>query len=180
MADQTSTSNLEEIGTAAHLMMEAVDRASQELETTVKASGNHLQTFSQTLTNNFENQLTKLANRTLKNVEKNSEELTARKEDFAERLIELEQMEISKLIHSSKEVRQELNLALQKAVNVVSQLVEEQVKTLRPLVLNQHENFANLERTETGTIRQYIEEGKTGLNEKETALEKSLETGAGF
>src|SRR5579872_6576179 len=105
MVDSNSTSNLEEIGTAAHLMMEAVDRASQELERAVKASGEHLQAFNQTLTNNFANKLAKLANRTLRNVDKNSEELTARKEDFAERLIELEQTEIGGLIRTSKEVR---------------------------------------------------------------------------
>ena len=56
MAEETRH-DLEQIGTAAHLMMEAVDRASQELERTVKASGEHLQAFDQTLTNNFANKL---------------------------------------------------------------------------------------------------------------------------
>ena len=174
MLDQNKNDNLEEIGTAAHLMMEAVDKASQELERTVKASGNHLQAFNQTLTDNFTNQLAKLANRTLRNVDKNSEELTARKEDFAERLAELEQTEISTLVQSSKEVRQELNLALQKAVNLISQLVEDQVKTLRPLVLSQHEDFSSLAEEETKVGQQFIEEGKISLNEKETTLEKDL------
>jgi len=175
MVDESSTSNnLEEIGTAAHLMMDAVDKANQELERTVTASGNHLQAFNQTLTNNFANQLTKLAGRTLRNADKNREELTARKEDFAERLAELEQMEISALVQTSKEVRQELSLALQTAVDLVSQLVEDQVKTLRPLVLSQHENFSNLEQKETETVQQFIEEGKSNLNEKENALEKDL------
>ena len=174
MVDPTSTSNLEEIGTAAHLMMEAVDKANQELERTVTASGNHLHAFNQTLTNNFANQLTKLASRTLRNVDKNNEELTARKEDFAERLAELEEMEISTLIETSKEVRQELNHSLQKAINLVSQLVEDQVKTLRPLVLSQHENFANLGQKETDTVHQFIEESKNSLDAKETAIEKDL------
>jgi hypothetical protein len=174
MTDPSSTQNLEEIGTAAHLMMEAVDRASQELEGAVKASGDHLQSFNQTLTNNFVNKLTKLANRTLRNVDKNSEELSARKEDFAERLIELEQTEIGSLVRASKEVRQELELSLQQVVKVVSELVEEQAKTLRPLVLSQHENFSNLAKNETEKSLQFIEDSKSSLGAKETTLEKEL------
>ena len=52
MAEETRH-DLEEIGTAASLMMDAVDKASQDLEDTVRSSANYLQAFHQTLANNF-------------------------------------------------------------------------------------------------------------------------------
>ena len=129
---EDSGNNLEEIGTAAHLMMEAVDKASQELETTVKSCTERLQAFSDTLCSNFINQLTRLTEKALRADARSSAELQARKEDFAERLAELEQSEISRLFQASKEVRQEINLSLQKTVSVISQLVEEQAKDIAP------------------------------------------------
>jgi len=171
---EDSGNNLEEIGTAAHLMMEAVDKASQELETTVKSCTERLQFFSETLSNNFASQLTRLTDKALRADSRSSAELQARKEDFAERLAELEQSEINRLFQASKEVRQEINVSLQRAVTVISQLVEEQAKTLLPIARSRHESFANLCKTETVSMQQFVADGKSRLSEKESGFEKNL------
>ncbi len=166
--------NLEEIGTAAHLMMEAVDKASQELETTVKSCTERLQAFNETLSNNFVNQLTRLTDKALRADARSSSELNARKAHFAERLAELEQSEINRLFQASKEVRQEINLSLQKAVGSISQLVDEQAKTLLPIALSRHESFSSLCKTEIEAMKKAATQGKDRLSEKEIDFNKNL------
>ena len=172
--DETSTSNLEEIGTAAHLMMEAVDKASHELERTVTSSHEYLQSFSQTLGKNFIQHLAKLSEEAQRTANKNSEEMQARKEDFAERLIELEHTEINSLMQASKEVRHELNLSLQKTIDEISQLIEKQVETLQPLVQTQHESLTTISKTECAAIQKLMAESKNALSGNESILKKDL------
>ncbi len=173
MAEETKQ-DLEEIGTAAHLMMEAVDQASQDLETTVKSSADYLQTFNQTLAQNFAQQLTRMLENSARATDKGVEELQARKEDFVERLMELEQTEIETLVGVGKDVRQEIDSSVRKALASISQLVEEQVDALLPIALDQHENFSNLIDKESGDLRKVAEEGIISISGKENTSIKWL------
>ncbi len=166
--------NLEQIGTAAHLMMEAVDKASQDLEATVKSSTEHLQAFNKSLADNFAQQLTKLVENALRASDKGAEELEARKEDFVERLLEIEQTEMETLVRVGKEIRHELDLSLRQAVTMISQLVEEQIQTLRPLAMNQHENFSSLIDKESETLKKVAREGAVNVANKQALFNKQL------
>jgi len=166
--------DLEEIGTAAHLMMEAVDKAGHDLEKTVKASTEHLQTFNQILAKNFAQQLAKMAEIALTTADKGMEELQARKEDFVERLMQLEQAEIETLVRTGKEVRQELELSLRNTLGTISQLVEEQISTLRPIAMNQHESFSSLAVHESDVLKRVAKEGATSIANKESLFTKQL------
>ncbi len=173
MAEETRY-NLEEIGTAAHLMIEAVDKASQQLEATVKSSTEHLETFNKTLAKNFGQQLTKLAENALRVSDKGIEELEARKEDFVERLLELEQTEIETLVKVGKEIRQELDQSLRSAIGNISRLVEDQINTLQPIAMNQHENFSSLIDSESETLKHAAKQGIVNIADKQSFFSQQL------
>ena len=173
MAEETRH-DLEEIGTAAHLMMEVVDKASQDLEVTVKSSADYLQSFNQTLAQNFTQQLTRMVENSARATDKGVEELQARKEDFVERLMELEQTEIETLVRVGKEVRQEIDSSLRNAVAAIALLVEEQIDDLRPIAMDQHENFSSLMDKESEDLNKVAEEGIINISSKENLSIKKL------
>ncbi len=164
----------DKVGTAAHLMMEAVDKASQDLEVTVKSATDYLQNFNKTSAQNFAQQLSRLVENAVRATDKGAEELQARKEDFVERLMELEQTEIESLVRIGKEVRQEIDSSLRYAVSAISLLVEEQIDALKPIAMDQHENFSSLIDEESEDLKKLAEEGIINISSKENLSLKRL------
>lgn len=153
----------EEVGSAAHLMMAAVDKAGKDLEATVRSSTEYLQAFNKTLEHNFVQQLLRIVENAQNMADKGIGELQARKENFVERLAELEESEIDTLVRVGKEIREELELSLRKAVSELSSLVEEQVDTLRPMAMDQHENFSMQISEKLQTINNLAEECRLNM-----------------
>ncbi len=168
MAEETRH-DLEEIGTAAHLMMEAVDKASQDLEATVKSSSDYLQSFNDTLAQNFAQQLTRMVENSARATDKGVEELQARKEDFFERLMELEQTELETLAKVGKDVRQEIDASVRKALAAISQLVEEQIEAVIPIAMDRHESFSSLVEQEGKDLKKLAEEGIINIASRENS-----------
>ncbi len=66
-------------------------------------------------------------------VDASVEDLVIRKEDFAERLADLERSEIETVLLASREIRQQLTNRAQQATDAISAVVEEQLNQLRML-----------------------------------------------
>jgi hypothetical protein len=180
MADENA--NKAEIGSATHLMIEALEKASTELDKTVKASVEQLNTFNAALEKVFATHLAKLAERSAGSVDANVEDLVARKEDFAERLGQLERAEMDSLVASARAIRGELSARTQSAAESISKLVEEQMEQLRLLTDNPQAHFKEFGDEQIVLIGGFADTHKAQLDSQQseqqshlTIVEKSMD-----
>jgi hypothetical protein len=143
------------IGSATHLMIEALEKASTELEKTVRASIEQLSAFNDLIEKNFHSQLSKLAERSAGSVDSNVEDLVIRKEDFSERLKELERTEVETIASGAREVRQQLALRSQQVTEAISQIVDEQLGQLRSLIENPQAHFVEFGSSQVDSAKNF-------------------------
>ncbi len=171
---EASAGRVDGIGSATHLMIEALEKASLELDKAVKASQEQLNGFSSIIEKNFSNRLTKLAERAASSVESSVEDVLIRKDEYADRLQELERAELEAIITTAREVREQLAETAQKASDSISQLVEEQMGQLRTLVENPQEHFAEFSDVQIESIGKYGNENKGKIEQSEQNCEERI------
>ena len=88
--------------------------------------------------------------------------------------MELEQSEIESLVRVGKEVRQEINSSLHKALSAVSTLVEQQIEDLKPIVMDQHEDFSILVKNESENLEKISDQEIFSLSDKERSCVSKL------
>jgi vacuolar-type H+-ATPase subunit H len=177
MADE-SASRVEGIGSATHLMIEALEKASVQLDQTVKSSIEQLSAFNEQLQRNFLSQLAKLAERSAGTVESSIEDIVIRKEDHAERLSELERTEMETVVACARDFRQQIAIRSQQVTDSISKVVEEQMSQLRSLIENPGEHFSDFGDAKIESIGKYGEENKTKIEQAEQESEKRISTQA--
>jgi len=177
MADENAN-RVEGIGSATHLMIEALEKASIQLDQTVKASVEQLNAFNDGLQRNFSSQLSKLAERSAGSVDSSIEDIVIRKEDYGERLSELERTEMETVIAAARDFRQQIAIRSQQVTESVSQVVEEQMAQLRSLIENPHEHFSEYGESQIQNIGKYGEENKAKIEHSEQESEKRISSQA--
>jgi phosphotransferase system IIB component len=169
-----ASSNTNESGSATNLMMEALEKASIELDKTVNSSAEQLKTFNQSLEKLFSGQLSKLADKAASTVEENLDDLIARKEDYADKLGELTRQEASSIVLAARDVRQELAMLSQKTSSAVSEFVEEQIIQLSTLIDEPQKMLIELGESETATLNKVALKNKEKINEQQSEHEKRI------
>jgi hypothetical protein len=169
-----SAKNVDGVGSAANLMIEALDKASNELDKTVTSSVEQLNAFNDALEKNFAGRLNKLAEKALTVVDSSVEDLVVRKEDFAERLADLERAEIEAVVLAARDVYQQLTLRARQATESVSRVVEEQMTQLRTLTENPQAELIDLSHKQIEQVNNFIQSGKSKIESQEGDCEKTI------
>jgi len=161
-------------GSAANLMAEALDNSMAELDKTVKACIEQLNSFNENLEKSLTNQLQKVTEQASNFVESTTEDLTTRREDLVDRLTEFERTEIETVVSAARDVRQQVAARAQQANDSIARLVEEQLQELRQLVANPESRFSEFGQKSVEGIKNTAVESKDTIEDRGTELEKDL------
>src|ERR1700678_294141 len=91
-----------------NLMAEALNKASSELDKTVKACLDQLQSYNEGLEKSLKTQLSKLIEQSKNFIESNIEDLSTHREELIDRLMEFERSEIETMVSAARDVRQQV------------------------------------------------------------------------
>jgi uncharacterized protein YukE len=158
----------------ANMMAEALDKASQELEKTVKACLDQLQSFNENLEKSLATQLQKVVEQSKNFVESNIEDLSTHREELVDRLLEFERSEIETMVSAARDVRQQVSARALQASEVISRLVEEQVTELRALIENPEHNFKDFSTINQRTLEHNTHAGKERVAAEQLDCETKL------
>lgn len=164
----------EGFGSAAHLMIEALDKASAELDKSVISSIEQLNIFNDALEKSFGSRLNKLAEKAVAAVDSSVEDLVIRKEDFAERLADLERSEIDAVVLAAREVRQQLATRAQQATDSIALVVDEQMVNLKSLAENPQVKLVETSRSQIERVGILVQNGKQKMELQESDYEKLI------
>lgn len=164
----------ESFGSAAHLMIEALDKASQELEQTVRSCLDQVTEFSEALEKQLLTKLQKVVDQSASVLDTQIEELGNRREEFIERLNEFERTEIETVGLAAKEVRQQISARAQQATDSITRLVEEQMVELRALMDNPPTSFTDIAESKVESVKESARGSQQRIEDHESALEKKI------
>jgi hypothetical protein len=173
MADQNAPA-AENFGSAANMMAEALDKASAELDKTVRACIDQLTTSNDALEKSLSLQLIKVVEQSKNFIDANIEDLTSHREELLDRLTEFERTEIETMMSAAREVRQQVAGRGQQASESITKLVEEQLAELRTLIENPEARFANFAGRGLESLNKFSGESCKQIEDSETALEQVL------
>lgn len=157
-----------------NLMAEALDKASQELDKTVNACLDQLQTFNDTVEKSLASQLNKLLDQSKAFVEGNFEDMSTHREELVDRLLEFERSEIETMVSAARDVRQHVAARAQQASDSISRLVEEQVTELRTLIENPEANFREFSAFNARTLERNTSNGRDKISKDQINCEQLL------
>ncbi len=177
MADQNAPA-AENFGSAANMMADALDKASAELDKTVRACIDQLTSSNDALEKSLSLQLIKVVEQSKNFIDANIEDLTSHREELLDRLTEFERTEIETMMSAAREVRQQVTGRGQQASESITKLVEEQLAELRTLIENPEARFANFAGRGLESLNKFSGESCKQIEDSETALEQVLTTRA--
>jgi hypothetical protein len=173
MADQNAPA-AENFGSAANMMADALDKASTELDKTVRACIDQLTSSNDALEKSLSLQLIKVIEQSKNFIDANIEDLTSHREELLDRLTEFERTEIETMMSAAREVRQQVAGRGQQASESITKLVEEQLAELRTLIENPEARFANFAGRGLESLNKFSGESCKQIEDSETALEQVL------
>jgi hypothetical protein len=138
MAGQNATENM---GSAQDLINEALEKASVELDRTVKACIAELKNFSETLENRLAHNLEQMLEQSKHFAESNVEDLAAQREELVDQLADFERSEITTISTAAREVRQQISQKAKMAGDAIAAIVEQQIAELTTLVATPDKRF---------------------------------------
>lgn len=177
MADQNAPAQ-ENFGSAANLMAEALDKASAELDKTVRSCIDQLILSNEALEKSLSAQLVKVIEQSKNFIDANVEDLTSHREELLDRLTEFERTEIDTMMSAAREVRQQVAARGQQASESITKLVDEQLAELRTLIENPEGRFANFAGRGLETLNKFSGEKCKEFETSEANLEQTLTTKA--
>jgi hypothetical protein len=173
MADQNAPTP-ENFGSAANMMSDALDKASAELDKTVRACIDHLISSNDALEKSLSQQLMKVVEQSKNFIDVNIEDLTSHKEELLDRLNEFERTEIETMMSAAREVRQQVAGRGHQASDSITKLVEEQLAELRTLIENPEARFANFAGRGLESLNKFSGESCQQIETAEASLEQVL------
>lgn len=177
MADPNAPAQ-ENFGSAANLMAEALDKASAELDKTVRTCIDQLVLSNEALEKSLSQQLLKVVEQSKNFIDANIEDLTSHREELLDRLTEFERTEIDTMMSAAREVRQQVFSRGQQASETITKLVEEQLAELRTLIENPEARFVHFAGRGLETLNKFSADSRAQIEESETGLEQVLTTKA--
>ena len=157
-----------------NMMGEALDKAGQELERTVNACVDQLQSFKDTLEKSILQQLNKLLDQSKSFVDSSFEDMSTHREELADRLLEFERSEIETMVSAARDVRQHVSARAQLASDSISRLVEEQVVELKQLIEKPEVNFQEFSSVNARALARNTNLGKDKISREQVGCEQLL------
>ncbi|MCC7531538.1 MAG: hypothetical protein IT342_23750 [Candidatus Melainabacteria bacterium] len=164
----------ENFGSAAHLMIEALEKASKELEETVEACLAQVREHSDGLEKALAGRLKKFFEQSGNSLDGHVDDLSNKKEEFIERLMEFERTELETLTATAKEIRQQVNAKAQQATDSINRLVEEQVAELKAFMNEPKPVLHEIVDARLEVVKEIGRASKDKIEESESGLEKVI------
>lgn len=157
-----------------NMLEETLEKASQELEKTVKACFDSLQSYTDNLEKSLQTQLQKLIEQSKNFVDSNVEDLSTHREELIDRLSEFERSEIETMVSAARDVRQQVTARAQQAGDSITRLVEEQVAELRASIENPEANFKDFLVVNSRALDRSTHTGKDKIGREQIESEQRL------
>lgn len=164
----------ENFGSAAHLMIEALDKASKELEGTVEACLSQVREHAEGQEKALAGRLKKFFEQSGNLLDGHVDDLSNKKEEFIERLMEFERTELETLTATAKEIRQQVNAKAQQATDSINRLVEEQVAELKAYMSEPKPILHEIVDARLEVVKEIGRASKDKVEESEAGLEKVI------
>ena len=155
-------------------MIEALDKASAELDKTVRACIEQLTSSNEALEKSLRVQLQKVVDQSKNFVDGNVEDLTAHREELLDRLSEFERTEIETMMSAARDVRQQVATKGRQASESISKLVEEQMTELHTLIENPEKRFGDFANRGVEGLGRLEQDSKQKIEASESNLEQAL------
>jgi len=164
----------ENFGSAANLMIEALDKASKELEGTVDSCVTQVREHSEGVEKALSARLRKFFEQSGNLLDGHVDDLANKKEEFIERLMEFERTELETLTATAKEIRQQVNAKAQQATDSINRLVEEQVAELKAYMNEPKPILHEIVDARLEVVKEIGRASKDKVEESEAGLEKVI------
>jgi hypothetical protein len=164
----------ENFDAATKLMVGALDRASVELDRSLKECIDQLTTFSSNVERTLTSQLKRVIEQANSTIDANLDNMLVHKDELADQLVDFEETEASMLVATGRDIRLQLNQKALEASDYISKLVAEQILELRSLVDNPEHHLAELAEDSIDELKSFSETHRARLSEQEGNLEKEL------
>lgn len=161
-------------GTAADIVMEAMDKTSIELEKAVNASCEQLTIFGKNLEKSLALKLKQVMEQTKTFADAAVDDLGERQQELAEKLDNLEASEIETIIAQARDARHKMALRADEATTNIAKLVENELVELRSLLGNPEERFNRAIEEARSSFDKQISGGKTKIEALQSKCEKKL------
>lgn len=150
--DSSQANQAAGFGSAANLMIEALEKASLELENTVNQCLNQLSTFAEGLDQSLALQLDKVVKQSSHLVDSHGNVLEAKRDETIDGMAELEAREMEKLLSTSSDMRKQLAGKVQEAMKDLAEIMDAQLKELMDLVEAPTSDLLELSKTKAQTV----------------------------
>lgn len=175
----------ENFDSTAKLMIEALAKASAELEKSVTGFTEQLISFNQTIQKSFEEEVHAVEVRLEAAVKGNLDELGHSKHVIMKRLLEAERAELDRLADVGRQVRTALSANAVQIENKIETFMANQIKELRDFLQQPQDEIVNCAqqsveqvgervKSSAGKLRQKQQEFRQQLSDKISELERSI------
>jgi len=174
MAEESSQANRSEsFGSAANLMIEALEKASAELERTVTQCLDQLHDFSEGIDRGLALQLEKVIQQSGHLVDSHGNDLEAKRDETLDTISALETAESDRLMQGAAIIRRRFADKLLEATDALNEIMETQLEELAGLIDLPHANLYESSRERIARITELAGSGK----ERIETISQSYEDG---
>jgi len=171
---QTPGSGDDSFGSAANLMIEALEKASGELERTVNQCIFQLNSFTEGLDKSLSLQLEKVIAQSSHLVDTHGGELEAKRDETLDAIGRLEGEQLDALLTASEDLRKRFAERLREATEALGQVMDEQLKELMTLIQTPQSNLYEIAQEKLSDLSSVTEERKSEIDFKSQQFESSM------
>ncbi|CAN5429999.1 hypothetical protein BH11CYA1_BH11CYA1_19450 [soil metagenome] len=175
MAEESSQANRSEsFGSAANLMIEALEKASAELERTVTQCLDQLQSFSEGIDSSLALQLDKVIQQSGHLVGSHGNDLEAKRDETLDTISALETAEVDRLMHGAAAIRRRFADKVLEATSVLTDIMEEQLADLAGLIDAPNANLYEMSRERIARVTELASSGKDRVETVSLSYENGM------
>ena len=164
----------ESFGSAANLMIEALEKASGELERTVNQCIHQLNTFSDGLDKSLALQLEKVVAQSSHLVDTHGGDLEAKRDETLDAIGRLEGEQLETLLTASQELRGRFSDRVREATEALGEVMDVQLKELMTLVQSPQSDLYETAQKKLSDVDVLTEERKSEIDFKSQQYESSM------
>ncbi|MDP3510389.1 MAG: hypothetical protein Q8T09_20635 [Candidatus Melainabacteria bacterium] len=174
MAEESSQANRSEsFGSAANLMIEALEKASAELERTVTVCLDQLQAFSEGIDSSLALQLDKVIQQSEHLVDSHGNDLEAKRDETLDTISALETAEVDRLMQGAAAIRRRFADKVIEATDILTEIMEEQLQDLAGIIDSPNANLYEISHERIARVTELSSSGK----ERVETVSQSYENG---
>jgi len=172
--EQSPAGRTESFGSAANLMIEALEKASSELERTVNQCIHQLNTFTEGLDKNLSLQLEKVVAQSSHLVDTHGGDLEAKRDETLNAIGRLEGEQLDSLLAAAEELRKRFAERVKEATAALGETMDAQLSQLMPLIRTPQSNLYETAEQKLSDIESLTEERKSEIDFKSQQYESSM------